>query len=32
MEVTIYAMGKCPYCWRTERLLRWKGNAFEAVD
>ncbi len=32
LEITIYAKARCPYCWRTKRLLRRKGYTFEAVD
>ena len=32
IEVTNYANGQLPYCWRVKRLLKRKKYPFEAVD
>ena len=32
LRITMYAEGPSLSCWRTERLLRRRGYAFEVVD
>jgi glutaredoxin 3 len=32
MQITMYAKARCLSCWRTKRLLRRRGYAFEMVE